>query len=326
MTVLRVISIKSKSLHFQTNGFSKRLAVQLKHMKLDLLSLKVFIYIVEGGSIAAAAERSHMAASAASKRISDLECGLKSKLLVRTNKGVEPTPAGVALANMARGVLHEIDDIVVQMGSFATGQRGHVRIVANISSIAQFLPTEIKSFLVKHPNVQIHLLEDTSSGIAKAVSENAADIGVLTMSPHGQKLDFFPYHIDELALIVPNEHALAEHKSISFVDTLEYDYVGLHAGSAINLQLIKAAVDVEKTVRMAIEVTSFDALCLMVEAGLGIGILPRAVAERYCKALDIRVLALRDTWARRELKICVRSLEALPVAAQLLVEHLRKSA
>jgi DNA-binding transcriptional LysR family regulator len=294
-------------------------------MKLDPVSLRLFVHIVEEGSIAAAAAREHIAASAVSKRISDLEEVLKTQLLARTNKGVEATSAGIALANLARGVLHEMDEIFAQMSEYASGVRGHVRVMANISAINQFLPAELKSFLSEHAQVQIHLEENISAAIAKAVFENAADIGIFTMMPHGQNLEVFPYHADELVLIVPSQHPLARRASASFIDTLEFDYVGLHTGSAINLQLIKAAAELEKTVRIAIQVTSYEALCLMVETGLGIGILPRAVAERYTKVLDVRAIALNEDWARRELKICVRSFAALPVAAQLLVNHLKQS-
>jgi DNA-binding transcriptional LysR family regulator len=294
-------------------------------MKLDPVSLRLFVHIVEEGSIAAAAAREHIAASAVSKRISDLEEVLKTQLLARTNKGVEATSAGIALANLARGVLHEMDEIFAQMSEYASGVRGHVRVMANISAINQFLPAELKSFLSEHAQVQIHLEENISAAIAKAVFENAADIGIFTMMPHGQNLEVFPYHADELVLIVPKQHPLARRSSASFIDTLEFDYVGLHTGSAINLQLIKAAAELEKTVRIAIQVTSYEALCLMVETGLGIGILPRAVAERYTKVLDVRAIALNEDWARRELKICVRSFAALPVAAQLLVNHLKQS-
>lgn len=291
-------------------------------MKLDPLSLKLFVQIAEEGSIAAAAARAHIAPSAVSKRISDLEDVLKVQLLARTNKGVEPTASGIALVNLARGVLHEMDEIYLQMREYASGVRGHIRIAANISAITQFLPQEIKGFLSAHPQVQIRLQEDISTGITRSVLENAADIGIFTSMPHGQGLEVFPYHADELVIVTPKNHPLAKARAVRFQDTLEHEYVGMHTGSAINIQLIKAAAEVDKTVRMTIQVTSYDALCLMVETGLGVGILPRALAQRYSKSLGVRVVSLRDAWAQRELKVCVRSFDALPVAAQLLVRHL----
>jgi len=292
--------------------------------RLDPLSLQLFIAVVEEGTIAAAAEREHIAAAAISKRISEIESQLRTQLLNRTNKGIEPTAAGIALLGLARRALHELDEVSVQMQEYASGMRGHVRVFANISAITQFLPGEIKSFLAEYPQIHVHLEEKISTAVTKAVAENAADIGIFVMQPHAQQLEIFPYHEDKLVLITPGNHPLATRKSLSFADTLDYDYVGLHTGSTINLQLQNAASELGRHVRFSIQVTSYDALCLMVDSGLGIGILPEGVAKTYMKTLRLRTIPLAEPWTRRALKICVRSFDALPVAARLLVNHLKQ--
>lgn len=292
--------------------------------RLDPISLQLFIAVLEEGTIAAAAEREHIAAAAVSKRISEIESQLRTQLLNRTNKGIEPTAAGIALLGLARRALHELDDISVQMQEYASGMRGHVRIFANISAITQFLPGEIKSFLAEYPQIQVNLEEKISTAVTKAVAENAADIGIFIMQPHGHQLEVFPYHEDKLVLITPADHPLATRKTLAFADTLAYDYVGLHTGSTINLQLQNAASELGGLVRFSIQVTSYDALCLMVGSGLGIGILPEGVAKTYTRTLRLRAIPLTEPWARRELKICVRSFDALPVAAKLLVNHLKR--
>lgn len=295
-------------------------------MRVDPVSLKLFVSIVETGTIAAAAEREHVAASAVSRRISELEAALKITLLRRTNKGVEPTPAGLALLNLARGVLHSLDEIGAQMAEYATGVRGQVRLAANLSAITQFLPGEIRRFLALHPQVQIHLEELISTRVPKAVAENQADIGIFAHVPFGQDVETYRYHSDRLVLITPREHPLAGRETVRFAETLDYDCVGLHVGSAINLQLVKAATDLDRTVRMRIQVTSYEALCLMVETGLGIGFLPEAVARRYLGTLEITQVRLDDAWAERELKLCVRAYASLPAAARMLLDHLRQDA
>lgn len=293
-------------------------------MRLDPTSLKLFVSIVEEGTIARAGEREHLSAAAVSKRISELESTLRTQLLNRTNKGVEPTAAGVALLNLARQLLNDLDDIYVQMRDYASGTRGQVRVFANISAITQFLPRELASFLNRYPDVQIHLEERISTAIVKAVLENVADIGIFTLFDHGQRIEVLPYHGDELMVIAPNDHPLAGRQSVSFADTLDHEYVGLHPGSAINLLLTKAATDLHRTFRMRMQVTGYDALCLMVEAGLGIGVLPRAVADPYLRSLRVTAITLDEPWSRRELKICVRAYDELPVAARLLVDHLKQ--
>lgn len=292
--------------------------------ELDPVSLKLFVAIVEEGTIAAAAEREHIAASAVSKRISDLEEALDTQLLRRTNKGVVPTMAGMTLLNLARGVLHDLNDIFLRIREYSSGVRGRVRLWANISAINQFLPNELKSFLNVHPHVQVRLEGNISENIMKAVAEGAADVGVITMESCREELEYIPYHSDELIVITPKDHVLAHGKSVSFSETLDFDYVGLPVGSALNNRIVRSASDLGRTPRLRIHVNSFDALCLMVEAGLGIGIVPRGAAKPYFKGLRIRPVPLREPWAIRDLRLCVRSYGALPAAARLLVDHLRQ--
>ncbi|OIQ86930.1 HTH-type transcriptional regulator CysB [mine drainage metagenome] len=294
-------------------------------MRLDPISLRLFVSVVEEGTIAAAAEHEHLAASAVSKRLSELEETLNTQLLARSNKGIEPTAAGFALLNLARGVLHNLDEIYSQMREYSSGVRGHIRVFANISAITQLLPEKLKSFLAVYPQVQIHLEEKISTVITKAVAENAADIGIFTMGHHGHHLEVFPYHCDELVLIAPEHHILAQKPSVCLAETLDFDYVGLHTGSAINHQLIKSATKLERSLKLRIQVTSYDALCLMVDAGLGIGIIPSNSAKPYLKSLAIKAVALNEPWAKRELAICIRSYDALSVAARVLVDHLKNS-
>ena len=291
-------------------------------MLIDPVSLKLFVSIVEEGTIAGAADREHIAASAVSKRVSELEETLRTQLLRRTNKGVVPTEAGLTLLRLARSVLHDLGGILLQMSDYASGVRGHVRLSANISSINQFLPAELRSFMDLHPDVHVHLEAGISEAIMKGVAEGATDVGIVTMGPFRHDLEYFPYHSDELVVITPKDHPFARKKAVFFADTVDFDYVGLPVGSSLQNRILRAAEDLGSTPRLRIQVNSFDALCLMVEAGLGIGIVPRGAARPYFKGLRIRAVALREPWAKRDLKICVRSFETLPAAARLLVSHL----
>lgn len=295
-------------------------------MRLDPTSLKLFISVVELGTIAAAAEYEHIAAAAVSKRISELEENLGIRLLIRTNKGIRPTPAGFALSTMARRALHELDEVAVQMREYASGLRGFVRVFANISAITQFLPQDIKVFVGKYPNVQVDLQEQITPAIMKAVAENAADVGIFSGTVPEQDIDILPYREDTLALVVPEEHPLQDHPNFRFVDALEYDFVGLHRGSAINRILSQAANIEKRNINLKVQVTGFDALCFMVDSGLGVGVLPIDLARRYSVMFNIRIIPLTEPWARRKIQICLRSFDALPTAAKLFVNHLSPSA
>jgi DNA-binding transcriptional LysR family regulator len=293
--------------------------------RLDPRSLRLFIRVLEEGTIAAAAAREHMAAAAVSKRLSELEETLRTTLLRRTNKGVEPTAAGLALRNLARAALHGLDDVYVQMRDYAAGVRGRVRVCAHLSAIVQFLPGEIASFLAGHPCIDIALEASASELTVKAVAENLVDIGVCVAMAHPEPVQAFPYHRDRLSLIVPAGHVLAGRRSVSFVDTLDFEYVGVRQGSASDIRLMERAAEHKRALKQRIEVSGYDALCHMVHAGLGIAILPKGVAAPYLKALQIRLIPLHESWAERELKVYVRRYETLPVAARMLVDHLRSA-
>lgn len=291
-------------------------------MSLDLKSLKLFVSVMELGTIVAAARREHIAGAAVSRRISELERSLGVELVTRSNKGLAPTHAGGALLDWAHRILNDLDSVREQMAEYAHGLKGHVRVFANMPAISQFLPTELGTFLKQNPLVQVHIEERVSSLIPQAVAENVADVGIMVMGPPIDGLELHPYHEDDLVVVVPQRHPLARRTSVRFADTVRYDYVALNAQSHINLQLIKAASEQRQSWKSRIQVTSYDALCRMVEADLGIGVLPRRIARAYATALKIRVVNLKETWAHRTLALCIRSRETLTPAARLLVDHL----
>lgn len=291
-------------------------------MSPDPKSLRLFISVLQHGTIAAAAEHEHTAAAAVSRRISDLEEQLGVALVERSNKGITPTPAGRALLDMSHRVLHELDSIQAQMNDYALGLKGYIRIFANISAMHQFMPKELSAFLAENPLVQINLEERVSLAIAQAVADNNADIGVLVMDSPLEGVEYLPYKEDDLVVIMPAAHALANKHRIRFVDTLDYDYVGLPPGSQMNLQLMRTARELGRTWRYRFQVSSYDALCLMVESGLGIAMAPRRIAQSYAKALNIKLLPLDEAWSHRQLHVCIRSYDALSPAARLLVDRM----
>lgn len=172
-------------------------------MKLDPISLRLFVAVMEESAIARAAAREHIAPSAASRRLAELESQLQVELFTRSNRGSVPTAAAYALLNMARGVLNDLDGIGEQMREYGSGLRGHVRVMANISAITQFLPSQLQRFLDQHPHVDVRLQERVSSDIARAVADNEADIGILNQGSYGEKIRLRPYRRDRLIVIVP---------------------------------------------------------------------------------------------------------------------------
>jgi DNA-binding transcriptional LysR family regulator len=294
--------------------------------RFDLFTLKLFAAVVEERSIARAAEREGIAASAVSKRISDLEQSLRVPLLVRMHRGVEATEAGRTLLLHARGILREMEELNAELAGHADGTRGQIRILTNETCIFSFLPEELRGFLKQHPQVRVELKVAVSLTIAQAVAENVADIGILTGGVATGDLMVVPYHKDRLVAVTPSGHPLAGRRSVRLADLLEHEIIDQERRSSISLMVLAGAARLGRPLRVRLRVESFDAMCRMVSAGLGIGIVPDQFAERLGKPLGLRSLRLDEPWAARQHRICTRDLSALPAPARLLVDHLARSA
>lgn len=244
--------------------------------------------VLEEGAIAAAAARENLVPAALSKRVSAIEALLQTQLLVRTNKRVKPTPAGVALARRA---LSELDQIPLALTGYASGVCGLVRLFASTSALAQFLPGDIKSFLDKYPAVQIQVVTVSSATVTKALADNVADVGGFTSVPRHRGLDSLAYRQDRLILCVPKDHRLRM-ANVSFLEVLDEDFVAVPPGTSIGTLLARGASAKDHSLRVRMEVGSFDALCAMIGSGLGLGVLPETIVRRNASALGLKAIDL----------------------------------
>jgi DNA-binding transcriptional LysR family regulator len=292
--------------------------------RLDLTSLQLFVAVCERGSIGKAAEQEFMAPSAVSKRLSDLESAVGTTLLYRHARGASPTPAGQSLLHHARSVLFSLDKMQGELSEYADGIRGHVRMHANISAIVQFLPEDLGSFIRLHDQIKIDLEEHLSSEVVRAVQEGAADLGICHTGVSGPLPDLQtrPYRQDHLVLIVPRDHPLADREQLAFIDSLDWDHVGLHANSSIYQAMHQAATSAGRGIRLRIRVTGLDAMCRMIHNGLGVGLMPRRAFELMHGVGELTCVALTDDWATRQIDLVARDFSTLPVTARLLVAHL----
>lgn len=295
-------------------------------MHFDLIDLRLFRHAAEAGSITRGAERSRLALAAASARIRHLEEGLGAALLVRGRQGVTPTPAGLTLLKHARAILAQVERLREDLGAYGGGLAGQVRMFANTNALTEFLPEALSAFLAAHPQVSVDLEERLSDEIVGLVAEGVADLGIVAGTVETGRLETFPFREDRFVLVVAREHALARRGEIGFEEVLEHDLVGLDRASALQRFLTGKAARIGKPLKLRVQLRSFDAVCRLVECGVGVGIVPETTARRAARTMAIAVVRLADAWALRELTICVRSLADLTSSARRLVEHLRADA
>jgi len=291
-------------------------------MRLDLTTLNLVLAIADTRSITAGALRENLALAAASKRLKDLEARFGVPLFERRARGVEPTEAGRALVRHIRGLhasLHALESEVVE---FSRGIKGHLRIAANASAISECLPPDLAAFSQAHPQIRISLEDQTSAEVQAAVAEGRADVGIFVPPLLDNRLTTWRYRHGTLAAMVPQGHALAAQAAVRFEALLDHDIIGLHAGAAVH-ELMRAEAEGQgRPLKARLQVRGFDAIAQLVEAGLGVAVLPAAVAQRLAQLFRVQVLALDEPWAERDYLLGVRTQEVLPAVLQRFVTAL----
>src|SRR5574343_409645 len=255
-------------------------------MRYDLPDLRLVAAIADSGSLTRAAEAVHLAPSSASHRLTQLEAALGVPLFVR----------------------------------HARGLTSQVTVFANTNAINCFLPEDLGIFLLDHPRVRISLEEQPSPAIIQAVAAGQVEIGVVAAEGGTAGLQTLPYRRDRLVLIVPAGHPLAGQPAVAFAAVLGEPFVCLHAGSAIHTFMMNHAARLGSRLDVRIQVRSFNAVCRMVAAGVGIGMVPRSAVP--IGSAGMATVEITDPWAPRDLQLCVRSRQALSLAASALFAHL----
>lgn len=291
-------------------------------MRFDLVDLRLFLNVVEAASITRGAERANLALPSASARIRGMEEAIGVRLLERGRRGIRPTPAGQALVHHARVVLQQVEQMRGELSKYARGLKGFIRLLANTVAVTEFLPEPLASYLAANPNINIDLEERLSYEIVQAVAAGNVEIGIVADTVDLSGLETFPFRVDRLVLVTPDGGPFAERQEIAFSEIFDHEFVGLSTGSALQNHLDEHALRAGQTLKFRVRVRGFEAVCRMVEHGVGLGIVPETAAERCRKAMAIRAVRLSDPWALRNLTICVRRFSALPVYARSLIQHL----
>ena len=294
-------------------------------MRYDLTDLRLFVAIADERNLTRGAARAHLAPSSASHRLRLLEEDLGTALFLRQARGVALTRAGEALLRHARQVFAQIEQMHADLSPYAQGIRGHVSLWANTHATHTFLPDDLADFLKAHPQLGVTLEEHTSPDIVLAVANGEVEVGVVAESVSGADVELMPYRRDRLVLITPAAHPLSMKARARFAEVLDHPFVMLHAGSAIHTFTMNAAAALGRHLNVRIQVRSFEAVCRMVGAGVGIGLVPKSAVPGVALREPPTVVELDEPWAQRDLQVCVRQGAALSGFAAALVENLRQS-
>lgn len=290
--------------------------------RYDLTDLRLFLAVADTGNMSRGGALCNLAPSTTSLRIAHLEEVLGVTLFKREARGVQLTQPGHILLEHARRCLAQLEQLHADLAPFLGGFHGQLVLMANSNALASYLPSDLESFLVEHPGIRVALEERSSAEIAAAVASGRADLGIGVWDGEYPALEFSPYRTDELVLITPFRHKLAEQTSVRFADCVKEPFVCLQTGTAIHTFMARQAIELGHRLDVRVQVSNFATIAALVSAGVGVGIIPRSIFE----SADKKCIAVRlhENWADRRLSICVRRSPNGSKPADLLRAHLVK--
>ncbi len=288
----------------------------------DIDSLALFVRAAELRSLTKAAEASHIGLAAASRRMALLEHRFKTALLERSPRGVELTSAGASLLPHAKALLLEMNDMQAEMRDHADGRKGALRILANTSAMTESLPADLAGFARSNPDVRLSVQERWSVEIVRSLQAGEADVGIVVEGISTEGLETRVYRTDRIAVVMLASHPLASVAEMSFADVLDDDLIALESGASMMRLLTEHAVTELRTLQLRVQVRSFEAVCRMVQAGMGIGFLPFEGASLMSQALGLVVRPLKESWAERNMLVCVKKERAANGSIAKLIDYL----
>lgn len=289
---------------------------------LDLTSLKLFIACVNSNSLTQVAKDHYIALAALSRRIQLLEEHYGVQLLNRTGRGVKATEAGLTLYKKAHDIFEQINLTQADVSDYHHGKKGSVSIIASTSAITYQLPKHLNLFSQQNPDIRVEISEAFTTEVIEAIRSHKHELGIIINTKYIDDLTTQPYYKDELVAITPKNIQLSSAK-IKFEEIAAYDFVLMDGSTAISKLLSSSASKVDQAIRVRVQVSSFETVCRMVEAGFGIGVIPKKIALQFTKTMDIHLFEIDENWSTREILICYNPSRPLSNAAKKLLEHLK---
>ncbi|GGF03968.1 LysR family transcriptional regulator [Stappia taiwanensis] len=243
-------------------------------MKVTLRQIECFLAVAEFGNFSRASRRMNLAQPALSQAIRDLEAELATRLFDRTTRRVELTEAGREFRASAQKIYEDLEDAVQSVHDLAERKRGRIRIAAPPLLAAVVLPQAIADFRRRHPGISVELADVGTEQILDSVRSGRADCGLGTFSPAEDGIERVPLSRDSLMLFCDQKSAFNGAASVSWADLAGQPLITLTRDSGIRLLVEVGFETAEVPLKPAYEVSQITTAIALVEAGLGIAVLP----------------------------------------------------
>ena len=295
-------------------------------MNIDLADLRAFVAVADLGSFRGASESLHLSQPALSRRVEKLEAVLGFRLLERTTRKVELSAMGRSFIPRARHVLNELEAALIGMTDLSDRLRGQVTVACVPSAVGSFIARALREFHAQFPRIRVRLVDDSASETLLAVARSEADFGISYLGTQEPDLEFEPLIEEDFVLACPAGHALARRRKVRWAELAEHECVMLAPGSGNRMLIDQALAGSHTRPGWSCEVRHVPALLSLVEAGLGVGAVPRFSVPEGASVSVVRV-PLEEPTVVRTVGMIRRRGRPLSPAAQafhdLLVQRAR---
>jgi DNA-binding transcriptional LysR family regulator len=249
---------------------------------MELRHLRTLAAIARHGSFTKAAEELHVAQSAISQQVRRLEAELGIELLRRTSRRVEVTSEGQVVLAYAHRVLAEVDGLEAELEELSGVLRGRVSLGAMWPTGTYDLPRVLAAFHARHPNVVIHMIEETADDMLAMLRADELDCAFASVEPDAIGDEFAGTLLFEERLVVamPPDHPLAAGTHVTFEALAGETLIAYREGSALRRRLERALGAAGVELHKAFFCTEMSAVRALASQGLGVAVLPESIAQQ----------------------------------------------
>lgn len=245
-------------------------------INLEMLDLRAFLAVFDFGSFKEAAELLKLTQPALSRRIQALESRLGVALLERSTRHVVPTLAGRKLEPIARRLLDELDLSIFSISDMGAQQRGQISIASIPAVVSSCLPETIKAFNRRFPFIRLRVLDLSPQDGLESVLRGEVEFGINMVGATETELVFSPLMDDPYVLVCPRSHPLAKKKKVTWADLTEHVLIRIGRPDSGNRAVLdNALTKANVQLNWVYEVNNLTTSLGLVEAGLGVSVLPR---------------------------------------------------
>ena len=286
---------------------------------MDFDQLETFLEVARLSSFSRAAEKRFRTQPAISSQIRALEEDVGAKLLDRSGGKVSLTAPGKIFLRYVEDAIEARRNMMTALAEADRVPRGEIIVGANKGTCLHILPEVFAEFKRSYPDVAVNIRRSDYAKILESVTDNSVDFGVVSLPVKDTRLTIVPIHRDELVVIVPPHHPIADLKSVTIEDASNYPLVlpkSGHTRDALQALFYERKLKPQ----VAMELDSSELLKRFVAADVGIGLIARSNVEEDVKANVLTALRLADAHIRRDLALVFRKDKALSRAAKAFID------